>query len=380
MREQERLFRAIGGVDERLLERSERAGRRGRVRCWLAWTAAAAACVAVVAAAWLWTWSAPAPEPADPDPAGPVVRPEGPPAEDPEEPPRLAGQGEYHLLNFSLGQYDDPGAWPPFSIYYSEADYYAYQPWGSYFIRPRNRAEGMPLCQLEISHRDACTLEEAVERERTWAERLYETVTLVDENTADRGVGLPENTAPLCLVASNGTAWDDRQRRSWFVEDGQGGVFALSASFFLEAEEGLGARFFDMVCTFKVEDGADAPAWQTDLEDASERLIGALCAGDLTSAEDLLALEEPAGEVLSRLEGTSVAKISYSVSQEEGGLSAAVAVKYRQGAEMPYEYLDMGLSWAEGSWRATRLGIQEEAAPAPVLPGEDTEPPPLDPA
>ena len=44
MREQERLFEAIGGVDERLLARSETGGKRDR----LAWTAAVAACAAVV--------------------------------------------------------------------------------------------------------------------------------------------------------------------------------------------------------------------------------------------------------------------------------------------------------------------------------------------
>ena len=68
MREQERLFDAIGNVDERLLERSEKGGRRERLRDRLAWTAAAAACAAVVALAWMWTW------PAQTDP----VPPEGP--------------------------------------------------------------------------------------------------------------------------------------------------------------------------------------------------------------------------------------------------------------------------------------------------------------
>ena len=65
----------------------------------------------------------------------------------------------------------------------------------------------------------------------------------MDENTAGRGVGLPENVAPLCLVASDGTDWDDMQSETWFVEDGQGGVFSLSASCFLEAVEGFGVLF-----------------------------------------------------------------------------------------------------------------------------------------
>ena len=67
MRERERLFEAIGGVDERLLARSETGGKRERLRDRLAWTAAVAACAAVVTLAWMW--------PAQTDPAPP----EGPP-------------------------------------------------------------------------------------------------------------------------------------------------------------------------------------------------------------------------------------------------------------------------------------------------------------
>ena len=281
MREQERLFEAIGGVDERLLARSETGGKRDR----LAWTAAVAACAAVVTLAWMWPAQT---DPAPPEGPPPAVTPELPA---PEPPPRLDGEG-YHLLAFQTEEAGVSMDWPAFSIWYSDADYYIYQPLGSCFIRPRTQPEGLPASQLEIAHYKDSTLEEAVALRRKHDELCYETVFLVDENTADRGVGLPENAAPLCLVASDGTDWDDMQSETWFVEDGQGGVFSLSASCFLEAVEGFGARFYDMVCTFQVETDEDAPPWRLAMENAVMDLAEAVFAGDLTGVERLLAPEE----------------------------------------------------------------------------------------
>ena len=354
MREQERLFDAIGNVDERLLERSETWGRRERLRDRLAWTAAVAACAAVVALAWMWTWPAQA-DPAPPEGPPPAVTPELPA---PEPPPRLDGEG-YHLLAFQTEEAGVSMDWPAFSIWYSDADYYIYQPLGSCFIRPRTQPEGLPASQLEIAHYKDSTLEEAVALRRKHDELCYETVFLVDENTAGRGVGLPENAAPLCLVASDGTDWDDRQSETWFVEDGQGGVFTLSASCFLEAVEGFGARFYDMVCTFQVETDEDAPPWRLAMENAVMDLAEAVFAGDLTGVERLLALEEPVQDVLDQAEGASAAGFSYSVSQMDAGFAAEAAVKFRSGGEEPYRYLELSLFWEEGEWRVSRIGIRE---------------------
>lgn len=350
MRESERLFDAIGGVDDSLLARSERRSG-GAFRRRLAWAAAAAACVAVVAAAWLWTWpaSAPDPGPADIPPAGPV---------DSVPTPLLKGEGQYHLLDCRLDLYDDPLSAPPFSIYYDEEAYYVYQPAGSYFIRPQNAAEWLPLCQLEIAHYPDATLEEAAAIRRRHDELSYETVTLIDEAAADLAVAFPESAARLCLQASDGTDWDDRQSDTWFIEDGRGGVFTLSAQYFLEAAEGHGARFYDMICTFQVEDGRDAPAWRTALEDAARRLMEAVFDGDLADAADLLDLD--ADQVSCPwlgAEGVSVAQIDYSVDQpEEGEASAEVTIKCRTSPEEPYGALRLSLVWSDGGWKARRIG------------------------
>lgn len=369
MREAERLFDAIGGVDDDLLARSEKRPA-GALRRRLAWIGAAAACLAVVAAAWLWTWPAPGPDPG-PDPGPADVAPSVPGDSVPA--PRLEGEGQYHLLDCRLDPYDDPLASPPFSIYYSEDDYYVYQPVGSYFIRPLNAIEGLPLCQLEIAHYPDATVEEAAAIRQRHDALYYETVTLAGSDSADPAVAFPDSAAPLCLQASDGTDWDDGQSDTWFIEDGRGGVFALSSQYFLEAAEGFGARFYDMICTFRVEDGQNAPAWRTALEETAQRLMEAVFDGDLDGAADLLALDESQIRCpWLGAEGVSVAQIDYSVDQpEEGEASAEVTVKCRTGPEEPYGALRLSLVWSEGGWKVCRIGGEQPGSlPPPALPEE----------
>ena len=163
----------------------------------------------------------------------------------------------------------------------------------------------------------------------------------------------------VLLRAGNGVEWDDEQQEVWFVEDGQGGVFTLSASCFLEAVEGFGARFYDMVCTFQVETDEDAPPWRLAMENAVMDLAEAVFAGDLTGVERLLAPEEPVQDVLDLAEGASAAGFSYSVSPTDAGFAAEAAVKFRSGGEEPYRYLELSLFWEEGEWRVSRIGIRE---------------------
>lgn len=319
MREQERLFSAIGNVDEALLERSEGPLRRGQSRRRLPW-AAMAACLAVTAAVWAWSLV-----PEQPAAVGePIPTENSVPPGSTDAPPRLEAEGQFHLLWCGM-ELDSP----PFSLYFDESAYHLYEPDGLYIIRPNDPPQGMPECQLEIAHLPNTTLDEAVEARRRQSERLYRSVTLMDEATTDLAWGWPENTAQRLLLASNGTDWDDRQADSWFVEDGQGGIFVLTSSYFLEAAEGLGARFYDMVCTFRVETG-DAPAWQAALEETAERMITGR----------------------SNLEGISVGGISYTVSEREPGLAATVCVKYRSSPEEPYAYWTMPFVYEDSQWRA----------------------------
>ena len=74
------------------------------------------------------------------------------------------------------------------------------------------------------------------------------------------------------------------------MDDRQGGVFILFSRYFLEAAEGHGARFSDMIATFEVVSSKEiAPTWLAELRAAGDRLIPALFSDDLSGVADLLA-------------------------------------------------------------------------------------------
>jgi len=285
MKPEERLFSAIGGVDETLLERSERMGARPRVWMRAARYLVTAACLVLAAGVWIWSASIngylpgsgrdlPAEE--APDIAAPV----------PAEPPRLEGEGAFCLTR-SL---EDGGGleMPSYSYYLDDSGYTSLRYAGGIYIRPlEEMPKDAPSCQVGIHHLPECTLEEAVEIRRAENAKAYRTVTLLDENSPDLARPWPERAARVCLLSSNGTAWNDSQAEEWFFDDGQGGMFVLYSHYFTEAAEGWGARFHDMICSFQVE-SETATGWKADLEDAVLRLADAAFAGELEEGSPLL--------------------------------------------------------------------------------------------
>ena len=123
----EKLFAALSGVGEDLLERSEKGA--ARPNRWLGWGMALAACLALVFAGQLMLHRG-ADVPAAVD---------GPPADERQEGPGTAaapmelpeGEGQYHFLQFRLDRKQDA---PGFSIFVSEESYRAYEQSGAYEI------------------------------------------------------------------------------------------------------------------------------------------------------------------------------------------------------------------------------------------------------
>ena len=311
----EKLFAALSGVGEDLLERSEKGA--ARPNRWLGWGMALAACLALVFAGQLMLHRG-ADVPAAVD---------GPPADERQEGPGTAaapmelpeGEGQYHFLQFRLDRKQDA---PGFSIFVSEESYRAYEQSGAYVICPRQKAEGLPECRLEITWTGTPPEEEAQNVERQLGS-LYQDAWSGHSGAADDMWPPPWDA--YIVWGGNGADWDDAQRLVWVVSDGQEGSFVLSASYFTEATEGHGAMFYDMMSTFQAEQ--EVPAWREALEDAAEALI----------KEQLP-------------EGASVASIDYSVSGEGEDASAAVTVEYRMGGEEPYEELVMALVCRDGVW------------------------------
>ena len=312
---QERIFAALSGVDEELLERSEKRAKRPARS--LSWGAALAACLAVVIAVQAVSrGGADLPAVVDTPPADEAA-PGG--TEAPVELPE--GEGQYHFLQFRLDRKQDA---PGFSLFVDEERYRTYERDGTYVICPRQTPEGLPECKLEITWTGTPPEEEARNEENRLGS-LYENVW-GGQSAAVESMWPPPWDAYI-LWGDNGTEWDDAQRLTWVVSDGREGSFVLSASYFMEATEGHGAMFYDMMSTFQAE--REVPAWRAALEAAAETLIK---------------------EALP--DGASVASIDYRVSGEGEEAQAAVTVKYRLGSEEPYETLALALSREDGAWCA----------------------------
>ena len=141
------------------------------------------------------------------------------------------------------------------------------------------------------------------------------------------------------------------------MDDRQGGVFILMSRYFLEAAEGHGARFSDMISTFEVVTPGEAvPPWLSELRAAGDRLIPALFAGDLSSVADLLA--EDAIMDVSLEEGRSVSSIDYTTDSDRNPTRAVISVQNRQ-LEDSYDYLTIELVYQEGRWLAAWAGLEK---------------------
>ncbi len=103
--------------------------------------------------------------------------------------------------------------------------------------------------EIRITHRQEVSVEEAAGKMR---KEMLERYTDVSDIVASE---LPKG---LYLRAAEGTAWDCEVKEVYFVDDGLGGVFVITASCIVEAEEGTGARFRSMIETFEVLEPSDA--------------------------------------------------------------------------------------------------------------------------
>ena len=244
-----------------------------------------------------------------------------------------------------------------FRIYINQEIYYSYERDGVYTIRPRQEAEGVPECKLEISHIADATLDEALEQVRTSLTGLYSEIEALP-GPPNGWYEVNEETERF-LFANSGTEWDSAQREVLLQDDQEGGVFVLSASYFMEAAEGHGARFADMMCTFAPATDLWQIVWMAQLRYAGERLSEAVFTGNLAGVEDILV---PGAEVFVYDEDisdtVSVASVDYVLSSSVHQ-TASVSVKHRMGGEDPCQYLSMELEYLDGEWKATWIGLEK---------------------
>lgn len=364
---QERLFAALSGVDEMLLERSERRGR-SRKNLWLGWGAALAACLTLAVLVWSALPRSPGvdrEEPAKDPVSGPVepVEPAEPvwpvpPAPTPG-PDWLEAEGEFHYLQAGATDAEFPAT--RFRIWINREIYYSYEQNGVYIIRPRQEpeipGEALPSCRLEISHLPDTTAKQAA---LLVQERLAGEYEQVEELLQPPNGWFKVGQGHAYLFASNGTEWNDAQREVWIQSDEEGGSFILESCYFLDATEGHGARFADMMALFSPEamcpEGGAGTV--TELREAGERLMEAVFADDLTGVSALLTADAEVNGYGQDVSGeVSIASMDCGMDYE--GNTAVISVKHRLGGEDAYTFLTIELRREDGGqWRAYFIGLE----------------------
>lgn len=339
---EERLFLAIGAADPELLERSGHYRAAPAMKWGLA-----AACLALVCAAALMAYpKTHVVPPPDISTATPC----------PSKTLTLAG-GEAGVLHLAALCHEAAEA-EDFLIYVNEELYSGSWEDGSYVIRPITPTpEGLPECDLTISHWRNTSLEEAVELVKAGMEQNY-SIVLSPEEHSDR----------VTLSAYNGTQfgaeWDAANARVTLVDDQEGGVFTLTARFFTEAAEGFGTAFADMAGTFQpIPADVALPAWLVSLRETLGTLLPAVFSNDWTAAKDLLTEDaRVSGYQEDVSDRVSISAVDISPDDGEAPAAAVVSVRHRLSAEEPCDHLKIELSRVDGQWKAQFIGLEHETA------------------
>lgn len=359
MNDQERLFLAIGGADPELVARSERT-RRTR---WLSWGLAAAACLTLVLTLGHILPSQTGPAVTPPDGQGPSVAvPDLPENQNPGSgqlflPEQGSEVGTLRLLSYTPESQDEA---VDFLIYVNEEQFAIQEENGLYTIRSTNPLpENFPECGLDIAHFSGTSPSQAKSAAEAALKEHYPKMSS-EELTA----ALPGS---LYLRASENMEepefWDAEQAELWFVDDGQGGTFAITSRYFLEAEEGLGARFRDMVSSFRVVDlNETVPDWMRELYTAVDRLSPALFSNDLSSISDLLTDGSDADAYDENVwPEISMISVDYTLDNDRNPARAIVSVKHRlnlvEGDSL--SFLTMELVRENGNWYLKWSGIEK---------------------
>lgn len=101
----------------------------------------------------------------------------------------------------------------------------------------------LPACEIEIVHLPDIQPVNAAQTTRDEAASVWESVTEVMDS---------EHPTGYYFSASTGENWDSPREQIYFTSDGQDGTFKIGLRYFLEATEGHGVRFIQMLHTFAV--------------------------------------------------------------------------------------------------------------------------------
>ena len=107
----------------------------------------------------------------------------------------------------------------------------------------QNFYDSMPICEIHITQIPQATPEDVAAKMREDFLGTYENVSDIMKSSLLDG---------LYLYGNMGLQADSEVIETYFVDNGLGGVFVIKAIYYMEATEGMGARFHTMIETFEV--------------------------------------------------------------------------------------------------------------------------------
>ena len=217
--------------------------------------------------------------------------------------------------------------------------------------------DNFPIDEIRITQKQAVSVEDAAGKMKQELAQHYADVSDIIVSELPQG---------LYLRAEEGTAGDCEVKEVYFVDDGLGGVFVITASYILEAEEGTGARFHSMIETFKVLAYAENPE-ETLSDDAqeiksiAENFVAAYFSGDTDAVQSCLTtsyewdIEVYKAGTVSELTLKGLADIGV----EEVGSTQVISLEFRDcNLEDMFLYLTIEFIKQEDGWKIQFYGLE----------------------
>lgn len=217
--------------------------------------------------------------------------------------------------------------------------------------------DNFPIDEIRITQKQAVSVEDAAGKMKQELAQHYADVSDIIVSELPQG---------LYLRAEEGTAGDCEVKEVYFVDNGLGGVFVITASYILEAEEGTGARFHSMIETFKVLAYAENPE-ETLSDDAqeiksiAENFVAAYFSGDTDAVQSCLTnpyewdIEVYKAGTVSELTLKGLADIGV----EEVGSTQVISLEFRDcNLEDMFLYLTIEFIKQEDGWKIQFYGLE----------------------
>lgn len=206
--------------------------------------------------------------------------------------------------------------------------------------------------EIRITQKQEVSVEDAAGKMKEELSEAYADVSDVMVSELPKG---------LYLRAAEGTAGDCEVKEIFFVDNGFGGVFVITASYIVEAAEGTGARFRSMIETFRVLKSSDA----VQIEKIANQFAEAYFEGDDDTLKQFLA-KSYAWEVETCQNTDGFDKISIidikglsDIGEKNIGDVCVISIEYQESEiNDRYLYLTIEFVKEEAGWKVRFYGIE----------------------